>query len=195
MNNCENLVINLAGQAALACTIGGSYQFKHCTFNNTWVSSSQVAVLITNYEEQPDGTKIAAPLTQANFYNSIIYGSNTVGLLLDDVDRTNDVGVDKGVLLNFDFKNCLIKFRDQGTSLASKWEYDFIRNPTAENGNIKNEDPAFFNPNLNKLNIAPDSPAAAKGNAAYLVTLDVLGLSRTSNPPDLGAYQSAAFPE
>lgn len=195
MNQCENLVVNLAGQATLACTLGGSYDFRHCTFNNNWRSSNQVAVLMSNYEEQADGTDESNPLTKANFYNSIIYSSNNVAIVLDDVDRTNTAGVDEGVPFVFDIKNCLVKFRDQGTSLANKWEYAGIRNPTAENGNIKNQDPVFFDANANKLNIAPDSPASGKGSIAYLVPLDVLGKPRTSVPPDLGAYQSAEFPE
>ena len=45
----NNIVINSAGQVALACSQGGNYNFKHCTFNNNWPSSKQVAVLIDNY--------------------------------------------------------------------------------------------------------------------------------------------------
>ncbi|MBK8600009.1 MAG: hypothetical protein IPN80_05125 [Flavobacterium sp.] len=188
MNECENLVINLAGQASLACTIGGSYQFKHCTFNNNWVSSNQVAVLMSNYEEQPDGTNITGALTQANFYNCIIYSSNNIGLFLDKIN-------DDAIPFLFDVKYCLIKFRDSGTSLASNPLYGFIRTPTAENGNIKNKDPKFFDVNFNKLNIDDTSAAFTKGSENYLVTLDILGQQRTSNPPDMGAYQSAPFPE
>ena len=188
MNNCENLVVNLAGQAALACTIGGSYQFKHCTFNNNWLSSNQVAVLMSNYEEQPDGTNISGALTQANFYNCIIYSSNNIGLFLDKIN-------DDAIPYLFDVKYCLIKFRDSGTSLAGKPIYNFIRNQL--DGNIKNKDPRFFNANLNQLNISddPEGGAFQKGSLTYLVLLDVLGLPRTSNPPDMGAYQSAPFPE
>ena len=188
MNNCENLVVNLAGQASLACTIGGSYQFKHCTFNNNWASSNQVAVLMSNYEEQPDGTNITGSLAQANFYNCIIYSSNNIGLLLDKIN-------DDAIPFFFDVQYCLLKFRDSGTSLAGKPIYDFIRNQLY--GNIKNKDPKFFDANLNKLNISndPDGGAFQKGLLTYLVPLDVLGLPRTSNPPDLGAYQSAPFPE
>lgn len=192
MNQCENLVINLAGQQALACSLGGSYDFRHCTFNNNWISSNQLAVLLSNYEEQADGSNKTADLTQANFYNCIIYGTNSVEVFLDDVDRQSD-GIDIGVQLKYDFKNCLIRFRDQGTSLANRNEYKFIRDE--ENGNIKNENPNFFDANLNKLNINEDSPAVLKGSLAYLIPLDVLGHTRTSNPPDMGAYQSAPFPE
>ena len=45
--NGENIVINNAGQASLACSYGGNYKFTHCTFNNNWNSSQQVAVLVT----------------------------------------------------------------------------------------------------------------------------------------------------
>jgi hypothetical protein len=189
----ENNVINLAGQASLACTIGGSYEFKHCTFNNNWVSSNQVAVLMSNYEEYANGDITKADLTQANFYNCIIYSSNSVGVFLDDVDRSNNADEDLGTLFKFDFKYCLIKFRDQGTSLANKWEYKFIRNQLE--GNIKNQDPKFFDPNRNKLNIDDSSEAYTNGSITYLIPTDILGNTRTSNPPDMGAYQSAPFPE
>ena len=96
---------------------------------------------------------------------------------------------------NFLFDHCLVKFRDAGTSLAGKEEYISIREQ--QNGNIKNKDPKFFNTNLNKLNISDDATGGAyqKGSIDYIIATDVLGHTRTSNPPDLGAYQSAAFPE
>ena len=50
----ENLVANLAGQSSLLCSLGGSYEFKHCTFNNNWASSEQTAVWLSNYEKRAD---------------------------------------------------------------------------------------------------------------------------------------------
>lgn len=182
----ENNVINLAGQASLACSIGGSYEFRHCTFNNNWASPNQVAVLISNYEEQADGSNVTGPLTQARFYNSIIYDSNNIGLFLDKIN-------DETIPFSVDMQNCLVKFRDSGTSLSGKPIYNFIRNQ--ENGNIKNKDPKFFDANANKLNIDDTSEAFTKGSLSFLVPLDILGNVRTSNPPDMGAYQSAPFPE
>jgi hypothetical protein len=41
----ENLVINNAGEASLACVYGGNYTFTHCTFNNNWNSSNQIKQL------------------------------------------------------------------------------------------------------------------------------------------------------
>ena len=94
-----------------------------------------------------------------------------------------------------DLRYCLFKFRDAGTSLSRKEAYDFIRD--GENGNLKNINPNFFDANRNKLNISddPDGGAFQKGSIDYIIAADILGHPRTSNPPDLGAYQSAAFPE
>lgn len=194
MENCKNLVINLAGQATFACSKGGSYDFRHCTFNNNWASSNQLAVLLSNYEEQADGSNIAVPLTKANFYNCIIYGNNNIEFYLDDVK-------DGATAFEYDLKYCLFKFRDFGTSLQYNHpEYDFIRNGETNgitNGNTRNKDPKFYDVNFNKLNISDDSEGGAyqKGSIDYIIPTDVLGHTRTSNPPDLGAYQSAAFPE
>jgi hypothetical protein len=190
MNNSKNLVVNLAGQAALACSLGGSYDFRHCTFNNNWASSKQWAVLLTNYEEQADGSNITGALTQANFFNCIIYGSNNVEFFMDDLGD--------GTPFIKDLKYCLFKFRDAGTALSGKEAYDFIRDGAIlGNGNLRNKNPNFLDANLNKLNISNDTNGGAfqKGSLDYIIASDVLGHPRTSNPPDLGAYQSAAFPE
>lgn len=179
-----NLVVNSAGQASLACSLGGTYDFRFCTFNNNWSNPKQLAVLLSNNQENEDGSITTEALVQANFYNCIIYGSNNVELFLNNnTDAT----------FNSDFKYCLIKFNDSGTSLADNSEYDFIRDETE--GNIKNKNPKFFDPINNKLNIDETSGAFQKGSTLYFVPFDILGNPRTSNPPDLGAYQSASFPE
>ena len=179
----ENLVVNSAGQASFAATIGGSYDFRFCTFNNNWNSPKQFAVLLTNYETNEDESITVGDLVKANFYNCIIYGNNNVELFLDKY---------KEALFNYDFKYNLIKFNDSGTTIANNKDYDFIRNQT--DGNIKNKNPNFFDININKLNIDDTSGAFQKGSATYLVPTDVNGNIRTSNPPDMGAYQSAPFP-
>ena len=179
----ENVVLNSAGQATLGCSTGGDYKFTHCSFNNNWNSTKQVAVLVTNYEKNEDESITKEDLVQATFLNCIIYGSNNVELFLDE---------DTSVAFNTSFENCLIKFNDAGTRLENNLLYNFIRNE--ESGNIKNKDPKFYKPNQNKLNIDETSAAFQKGNADYRISQDILGITRTATP-DLGAYQSAAFPE
>lgn len=179
----DNLVINSAGQASIACSIGGSYQFTHCTFNNNWNSTKQAAVLVSNFEKNQDGSITKADLVQATFRNCIIYGSNSVELSLNK---------DTSAGFTTSFENCLIKFNDFGTGIANNALYDFIRNE--QFGNIKNKDPKFFKLNQNKLNIDETSAAFQKGNATYRIPNDILGNIRTTTP-DLGAYQSAPFPK
>lgn len=179
----ENLVMNYAGQASLACTVGGDYKFTHCTFNNNWNSSKQLAVYLSNFEKNEDESITKSNLDQATFNNCIIYGSNNVELFLDK-DNTVD--------FKSSFENCLIRFNDLGTGLANNELYNFIRNE--ELGNIKNKDPKFYNSDQNKLNIDESSSAFQKGNTLYRIPNDILGISR-STIPDIGAFQSAPFPE
>jgi len=70
--NGQNMVINNCGQAGLACSLGGDYNFTHCTFANYWPRPNQVPVYIDNGNETNP-----YDLTNANFTNCIIYGSSS----------------------------------------------------------------------------------------------------------------------
>jgi hypothetical protein len=183
--NGENLVINNAGLGSLACTYGGDYKFAHCTFNNNWSSSSQVAVYVNNYFN--GATPEVKDLKAATFNNCIIYGSYSNELKLDKNPQAGFV---------YQFNNCLIKFDDIRTGDKNYALYEFIRNEKSENIKSKDgiNDPKFYKANLNQLNIDKTSAAFQKGNATYLVPLDVIGNTRTL-PPDLGAYQNKPFPK
>jgi len=181
--NGENLVINSAGLAGLACTYGGDYKFTHCTFNNNWNSSSQVALLVNNY--YAGATPEVKDLTAATFNNCIIYGYYSNEMILNK--KT-------GAAFNYQFNNCLIKFDNNSNQYSNHPEYQFTTDGTHYNAIIQNKSPNFYKIAENKLNIDNTSPAFAKGNAAYLVPLDILGSTRTL-PPDLGAYQNKDFPK
>ena len=181
--NGENLVINNAGLAGLACTYGGDYKFTHSTFNNNWSSSSQVSVLVNNY--YTGAIPEVKNLTAATFNNCIIYGS-----------YSNELNLSKkaGATFEYQFNNCLIKFDNTSNQYSKDPLYQFTTDPTHYNAIIQNKDPKFLKVVKNKLNIDDTSAAFAKGNATYLVPLDILGKTRTL-PPDLGAYQSEPFPK
>jgi hypothetical protein len=174
----ENIVINNAGQASLACTYGGNYKFTHCTFYNNWSSPEQTTVYISNYNL--GSTPEAKDLTDATFNNCIIYGSYSNELLLSK--KT-------GATFVYQFNNCLIK-----SNITKDPNYQFDTDPAHYNAIILNKDPKFFNPNINNFNIDNSSSAFAKGNSAYTIPLDILGNTRTL-PPDLGAYQNKPFPK
>ena len=179
--NGENVVINNAGQASLACTYGGNYKFTHSTFNNNWNSSQQVAVAISNYIT--GAIPEVKDLTSATFNNCIIYGS-----------YPNEMTLNKktGAAFEYQFNNCLIKFDNTSSKFATNPDYLFTTDPAHYNNITLNKDPKFYKTAQNKLNIDATSAAFAKGNSTYLIPLDVLGKTRTL-PPDLGAYQSMEF--
>ena len=178
----NNLVVNNCGEASLACTYGGDYNFTHCTFNNNWNSTSQVAVLVNNYIL---GANPGAKPLGANFKNCIIYGSNNVELFLDK---------NTSATFNTSFENCLVKFNDENNSISSDL-YEDIRKP--EKGNKKNIDPKFKNSNKNQLNIMVGSGAIGKANSTTPIFSDILNNPRptsTSLSYDIGAYQFIAIP-
>jgi energy-coupling factor transporter ATP-binding protein EcfA2 len=175
----ENLAINNAGKATLACEYGGNYSFTHCTFNNNWNSTNQVAVTLNNYKL--GAVPETKALNKANFNNCIIYGA-----------YSNELELSKKTTVAFEyqFNNCLIKFDSK--SAAGNPLYQFTTDATRYNGIILNQDPKFQSSVKNKLNIDVTSPAVAKGNLNFLIPKDILGTIRTL-PPDLGAYQNKPF--
>ena len=179
----ENLVINTCGQADFAGTFGGTYNFTHCTFNNNWNSSKQVAVLLNNYIDT-DTTRFVSDLTVANFTNCIIYGSNQNELYLDNK-------TEGGTAFNYNFKNCLIKFNNINNNL------DYLpTNTTNFHDCFAANNSSVFNPqfkNLTKNQLQPqtvNSGVYQKGVLIASVPNDILGNPRSSLP-DLGAYNVA----
>lgn len=178
-----NLVVSNAGEAAVACTWGGNYNFTHCTFNNNWPSNRQVALLVDNFLPSQNTENIAFDLVQANFKNCIIYGNNQIEMQLNK---------DESKLFNYQFENCFIRFNNLNNQFSNHPEYQFD-NPIFYLSNIIatnsfNAKPEFVNVNNNQLAIKETSDA--KGNANFLYsnnTLDITGKPRT-NPSDIGAY-------
>ena len=183
----RNMVINSAGVASLACTLGGSYEFKHCTFNNNWSSSKQVAVLVDNYyTDAGTNQQVAFDLVKAEFKNCIIFGSNQVEMLLN---KSTDISKQFNTL----FSKCQIRFNNTNNQFTNKPEYAFLNDASEI---IKNQSPDFFDINNNKLNIGDDSDAINFGDDIGINT-DIIGATRQVNAGkvDLGAYQHATFPE
>lgn len=187
-----NVVINsrTRGVGALACSLGGTYNFTHCTFNNQSSSSTQYAVLIDNFLEDANQEVFALPLTAANFNNCIIYGSNSRQLSLN---KSNSEA------FNYKFTNCLLKFNNSDPIFNGNLLYGF------ENANLylnciiakTNFDfkADFLNPAENKLQIGADSAAKGNAKAEFSVgTADILGNSRGITS-DMGAYNWTTFEE
>ncbi len=188
----ENLVIANAGQALLACTIGGAYNFKHSTFANYWNTSFRnfPAVLVNNFFTTLDANNneivVTNDLEEANFTNCIIDGNQSIEFVLDKVE---------GTIFNFNILSSMLKFDTNNTAILSNPLYDFSNESIYQNV-ILNGVPNFKDRNSNNLIIGQNSDAIGNAdiNAALLVPFDILGVSR-STAPDIGAYQHIIFEE
>lgn len=181
----ENVVFNNAGQSSFAGTLGGKYNFTHCTIGNYWDTSFRQfpSLLLNNYVEDEEAIYLA-DLSEANFNNCIIYGNDNIELFMDEEGNDN-------VLFNFKFTNCLIRFDSGSTDFGPN--HDFSDTNHYAN-NIFNQQPDFRLPLENDMIIGDDSAANGYGDSIFAsqVPTDILGVSRTSSP-DLGAYQHITF--
>ena len=186
----QNIVIGNAGEASLACIIGGSYNFTHSTFANYWSNGirSLPAVLINNFYTYTNAsgqeTLETRDLIAANFTNCIIDGNNNIEFLPDYAE---------GGLFNFKVTNSLVKFTDINNALNGVSEIDFDNINLYENI-LLNGVTHFRNPFDNDFIIGQDSQAINFGNlsGANLVPTDILEIIRTDSP-DAGAYQHIDF--
>ena len=181
--NGRNVVINNCGEASLAATYGGTYNFVHCTFNNNFNSSKQLAVFVSNFLETAT-TIFVNNLNQADFTNCIIYGSNAVEMGLAKKESAT---------FNPKFTNCLLKFNNISNSLATNPEYQFDTTPARYQNvfiaqNSTNLNPKFVNAAKNKLWLSAAWNVAAMPVAPGFIFNDIVGKPRTGAIA-LGAYQ------
>jgi hypothetical protein len=184
----HNIVIGAAGQASLAATIGGTYNFTHSTFANYWNKGIRQlpAVLINNFYTYTNeaGQEITATkdLKAANFTNCIFDGNNNIEFIIDKVDA--------GGLFNYTVKNCMIQFNDTNNSFENVAEVDFENNLNYSNF-ILNGNSNFRNTQQSDFIIGEKSDAINKASATPF-TSDILGIDRAA-VPDIGAYQHITF--
>ncbi|WP_036385371.1 choice-of-anchor Q domain-containing protein [Muricauda sp. MAR_2010_75] len=180
--DAENTVLGSAGGSSFYGELGGKCSFTHCTLANYWNKGFRngVALSIQNFAILPSGDRSTAPLEYADFVNSIIFGSASTELVLQQ-----DLGSD----FNFNFSNCLIKFNISDGSVDENPLYNF-ENSSFYRKIVFNQDPEFKNQTKNQLNIHENSAAIdlAAPDASLTVPTDILGNDRTQNP-DIGAYE------
>lgn len=172
-----NCVFGNGGQFSAALTIGGVYNFRHCTFANYWVNGNrQTPTLLQNNWYEFQGQTYAFDYN-AYFGNCIIYGNNL-----------NELGIDRNASAAFQFKfdRCLLRLRPQDVDVSDPMQYSDV---------ILNENPKFKDPTKHDFELDTLSPAKDLGfmsivNAMPELQSDIKGSSRTMDSgPDLGAYE------
>src|SRR5690606_33654052 len=184
----ENMVINNSGQASLAIQLGGSYEFRHCTFANYWTNSFRTfpAVSLDNSLETTEEIFVA-DLIQANFINCIIYGNES---------REFSLFKNEAAAFNFKFENSLVRFEDPTGEFDENPLYDFS-NSSLYTSIVQNQDPVFQNTEMNNFNIEIGNSGAENIGVFPTnpqVPIDLNGTPR-QNPSDAGAYEAIEFPE
>lgn len=176
----ENVVINNSGQSSFAGTLGGKYNFTHCTIANYWNSSFRQfpSVLLNNFFITADNSVVVNNLEEANFNNCIIYGNDNA-----EIDIAGESSAD----LVYKFTDCLIRFQ------SNQNPYDFDDGINFERITL-NDNPDFKMPFENDLRLNEDSEVIGIGNSIFSsqVLFDILGVQRPTTPDfasDLGAYQ------
>ena len=163
----SNTIISKCGQYTVACNIGGTYNFTHCTFANYWDYNhrSTPSILLNNYYEGADGVIHIRNLLAANFTNCIIDGS------LSTEVSFQEKGQDK---FNYTFDHCLIKL--DPTIDTDNAHYESV---------IINQSPKFKDNTESDFHLTENSPAIDAGIGPS--DIDIEGNPR--NTPDLGAYE------
>ena len=188
----ENVVIGNNGLSSLACTMGGVYNFTHCTFANYWSNDFRQfpTVLINNFLSYYDtnGNEVIElkELQAVNFTNCIIEGNQNIEFLLDKLE---------GSSFNYNVKNCMLRFQTTNSELLANPLYDFT-NTDIYQQIILNGTPHFKDTELNDYLIGQDSDAINKADHTFVlqIPVDILGIDRTT-APDIGAYQHVVFEE
>ncbi|MBK9319795.1 MAG: hypothetical protein IPM91_13965 [Bacteroidetes bacterium] len=95
-----NNVVSNCGIYTAAFTIGGEYEFTHCTFANFWRfgQRSTPAMYLNNFAIDQNGQPVGVDMTKAEFKNCIIYGNN---------DNELELEFETGVLANHNFETAL----------------------------------------------------------------------------------------
>lgn len=130
----ENCEFTNCGQATGALTIGGEYDFRHCTFGNYWTQSNRQSpsFLLTDYYEDFEGNIQWRPFVSADFYNCIMHGNNAA---LTDFSEFI-INVNDAEMSNHFFQTCYVD-SDEDLSDDGLHFLDMTKSPN---------DPPFIDP-------------------------------------------------
>lgn len=175
-----NCLIANCGSWCVALTLGGSYEFYHCTLSNNYGIGTGVrtepALMLNNFFVYENAAYVYN-LYNALFANCIITGGRPMEIeFFNTIDKKPVPGE-----FNYIFDHCIVKVDTLKTDDATRWI-----------SILKNIDPRFLSVTDRDYQLDTLSPAMDKGNPEYarLFPMDLNGVSRlTDKGPDIGAYE------
>jgi len=169
-----NCVFDGSGGNEIALTVGGKYDFRHCTVGNYWTYSARrsPSILISNYYTDTSGVH-SMDLADAFFGNCILYGNSDEEIILQK---------HASAVFNLKFDHCLLR-----TFLAADA-------PAVFTDCLRNKEPKFTNIIKHNFELDTLSPAKDIGSLSIFpgvfgdINHDIKGVDRTTSP-DLGAFE------
>jgi hypothetical protein len=159
-------------------SIGGSYEFYHCTVANYWGSGfsnrTTPALAMKNYYKDAWGGIQVRPIEKAYFGNCIVYGNKEYELAVDEHSQSK---------IPYQFEHSLLKVDPEEFDLNDQSHFTNI---------INLEDPKFLSTEYSNFQLDSLSPAKdmALHDIAIQYPVDILGSSRMGAlGPDMGAYE------
>jgi hypothetical protein len=176
----SNTLVADCGYYCVAFSLGGNYEFNHCTIANYWtMKRNGPALIISHFLEYGNYTYVNE-LKQANFKNSIIWGSANSEL---SIKKYEDLQ------MNYHFDYCMVKTGDSINTENYPENFTNLVDDYIHPDSVKHLfiDPYAYNFNLDTLSLAKDA-----GNIEYgkLAPYDLNNVSRLEDiAPDLGAFE------
>lgn len=158
MTNCE---ISNCGDYLLDLEVG-NYNMKHLTLANYFTQGQRDKPAL--FVSDSCYVLYGGYTTNANFYNTIVYGSNTDEIAINTHEQYNS---------NVNFYNCLLR-----TTKNTNYFYNCLRN----------QNPMFKNHLKGEYQLENNSPAIDAGIDGIGITHDLLSKPRVGMP-DIGAYE------
>ncbi|MBE37953.1 MAG: hypothetical protein CMP50_04865 [Flavobacteriales bacterium] len=176
----ENLLIANCGQHLLGLNIGGDYNFKHCTFINSYPFARQSpSIFLNNYYEDIEGNPQYRDLIQASFGNCIIDGNMETEIVFDK---------DEQATFNYKLDHCVLKAsEDYWGEEANSESQEVILLNNDENCGIVNFNQDDLTTIKSDFFLGEESIAIDAGSVeiANDVPYDIESNPRTTNP-DIG---------
>ncbi len=170
----DNSLIHSTGPQSIAMLYGGDYRFRHCTIAN--YQNQSTAIYMDNFTCLNDEcSAVNTNPLDVDFINSIIMGSNDDELDINDAAE----GMDEE-LFSLNFENTLIKVEEAK---------QFYPESSCNNCLEHQDEPVFISEIDNDYRL--DTMGVANNQGVFLpeLAIDILGVMRNSETPDLGCYE------